>query len=295
MTDAIDSSKPNNLCTTRWPILLVHGIASKRVERLKHWGRIPETLEAYGAEVYLSEQDAWGSFESNAWQLRTFVMQIINEQNVEKINVIAHSKGGIEARLLITLPDMADHIASITTISTPHHGVRALDWLYYLPVTLKRVVSSPIDIICILAGDDNPSFVGAFEGLSAKAMQGFNQTYPLPESVTIHSYTAVQRRLYNDPFLTITSPIVQLVEGDNDGLVSEASASFGEFEGVVNEEGRWGLSHRNIIDHSIPGMLPEEIKRYIGMSRFKRNRNRDNFNVLAWWVELVAGLQQKGY
>ena len=96
----------DDICATRWPILLVHGVGFKQAEKLRLWGRIPETLKAHGARVFISNQDSWGSYESNALQLRIAVNQILEDQQAEKINIIAHSKGGIDARTRASMPPL---------------------------------------------------------------------------------------------------------------------------------------------------------------------------------------------
>ena len=44
-----------------------------------------------------------------------------------KFNIIAHSQGGLDARYLATVLGESHRIASITTISTPHHGTVVSD------------------------------------------------------------------------------------------------------------------------------------------------------------------------
>jgi triacylglycerol lipase len=49
----------------------------------------------------------------------------------KKIHIIAHSMGGLDARLLISrnLKGLRDRIASLTTLCTPHEGSLAADFL----------------------------------------------------------------------------------------------------------------------------------------------------------------------
>ena len=272
----------DNVCATRWPILLVHGVGFKQAEKLRLWGRIPETLRAHGARIFISDQDAWGSFESNALQLRNAVNRILEDQQAEKINIIAHSKGGIDARVLASMPDMRDRIASITTISSPHHGSKSLNWVPFAPDLLKRLVSTVADTFLILIGDDNPSFAFVCQSLSASSMQEFNCLHPAPDTIFMQSYSIVQKKLRTDPFFAPTVLVIRLIEGENDGLVTKNSAVFGNYQGEINESGSWGFSHVHIVDRSF---LPWQY----------RNLNRDGFDVRAWWVELVSDLKNLGY
>ena len=269
-------------CATRWPILLVHGVGFKQAEKHRFWGRIPERLRAHGARVFISNQDGWGSFESNALQLKDIMLRIIDEQQVDKLNILAHSKGGIDVRLLATFPELKDRIASITTISTPHHGAKILDWVPRTPDLLKRIASTVIDALLILIGDDNPSFVYVCQALSASSMQEFNSLYPKPDTIFLQSYSVVQRRIRTDLVFSPTMLLIRMVEGENDGLVTRDSAAFGDYRGEVNENGSWGLSHTDIIDRKLLPIPHSQI-------------NRDGFDVTAWWVELVADLKSLGF
>ncbi|MDR0300711.1 MAG: hypothetical protein LBI04_00160, partial [Treponema sp.] len=101
----------------KYPIVLVHGIiAHDRVDFF--WGRIPKILEEKGMRVFLGNTDSWGDCDSNAKILKSTVEKILLETKAEKVNIIAHSKGGIDSRYLIWKHGFEDKIASLTTIST---------------------------------------------------------------------------------------------------------------------------------------------------------------------------------
>ncbi|MCL2150754.1 MAG: triacylglycerol lipase, partial [Coriobacteriia bacterium] len=136
-----DRQPKDSRCATRWPILLVHGVAFKHAERTRYWGRLPALLRQHGARVYISEQDAWGSIESNARQLQAKLEEVLAAEQTEKVNIIAHSKGGLDSRRLAAFPGIGERIASLTTISSPHHGIKALNWVNRLPETVLKLAS----------------------------------------------------------------------------------------------------------------------------------------------------------
>lgn len=311
-------------CATRWPLLLVHGVGYKQAERFGYWGDIPQLLRAHGAVVYVSDNDAWGTTTSNAAQLETIVQRILVEQQVPCVNIIAHSKGGLDARELVARPAMRGKIASITTLSTPHHGVRSLNWINYAPRLARRILATLSDLTLILWGDDNPSFIQVCQDLSAPAMQQFNQRLPLPADIYFQSFTSIQGHWYEDLFFGLTQPLINWVEGPNDGLVAEASAHFGEYRGVVSSNGDRGYSHRTIVDnHLLVGglqLLADHSQRQtIAVSPTgdrqtlaskentaeaeRRGRSAERAAALAdqsmslatWWLTLVADLKQRGY
>ncbi|MCL2136985.1 MAG: hypothetical protein FWH40_05640 [Coriobacteriia bacterium] len=294
MTDITrtDPGSPSYQCATRWPILLVHGVASRRAERFAYWGRIPETLEQYGARVYVSTQDAWGRYESNAKQLRAEILQILKTEHVEKVNLIAHSKGGLDSRVLATLPDMHNRIASISTLSSPHLGIKSLNWIALTPELVKRVMTTPLDVFFILSGDSNPAFLYVLDDLSERTMQEFNEHYPLPDDVYFQSFSAIKRKISDSGAFALSSSILQVVEGDNDGVVPAWSSDFGNYQGVLNAEGEMGLSHIEITNRSFIVFLAL----LFGIPYDRQDSiSRDGFDVLAWWVEMVAELKQMGF
>ena len=100
---------------TRYPIVLVHGLAMKDTFFMKSFGRIDRILRIQGYTVYKSGVDAVGSVESNAGQLKAEVEEILRETGADKVNIIAHSKGGLDAKWMINHLGMAEKAASLTT------------------------------------------------------------------------------------------------------------------------------------------------------------------------------------
>ena len=94
-------------CKTRYPILLLHGAGFRDLKRPFYWGRIPDALEAHGAALYYGRQDCWASVGDNAQFLKGRLLKILEETGAEKVNIIAHSKGGLDARCAITTLGMS--------------------------------------------------------------------------------------------------------------------------------------------------------------------------------------------
>jgi triacylglycerol esterase/lipase EstA (alpha/beta hydrolase family) len=60
--------------------------------------------------------------------------QILRETGAKKVNLVAHSLGGKDARYLVSALGYGDRVASISTIGTPHRGSwRARERLFCLP------------------------------------------------------------------------------------------------------------------------------------------------------------------
>ena len=87
----------------KYPIVLVHGLAIKNYKFIKSFGKIEKILKDNNFNVYTSNQDGFGSIENNANQLKEEINKILKDNNCEKVNIIAHSKGGLDIKYMIIL------------------------------------------------------------------------------------------------------------------------------------------------------------------------------------------------
>ncbi|MBQ6794723.1 MAG: hypothetical protein IJO83_01100 [Clostridia bacterium] len=234
--------------TLRFPVLFVHGMGFRDRKGLCYWGRIPEAVEKLGCNVFYGEQDSNGSIEANAEFIGNRINEILEETGKERVNIIAHSKGGLDCRYLISTLDFGDKVASLTTISTPHHGSETIDILMKFPDCLVKLVGFCADCCFRLCGDINPSTYTVLKSFTTKASKEFNRENPDNESVYYQSYAFVMKNPFSDIFMCIPNFIVNLVEGENDGLVTPSSAKWSNFKGVFKGCGKRGISHCDEVD-----------------------------------------------
>ncbi len=106
-----------------FPILLVHGYA----EDSSIWNPWINWLAADNfSKVYTItfQNDRCGSVVQHAVELKNMVDRILSETGSQKINIIAHSKGGLDARLYIS-SSILDKVANLIMIATPNSGTPA--------------------------------------------------------------------------------------------------------------------------------------------------------------------------
>lgn len=129
------------------PIVLVHGIArfdivSEILRRLsppslnifdsfRYFNGIPAHLLANGAaeHVFTPNLDFAAPSSRRAVHLKTEIDHYLNQTGRDRVNIIAHSMGGLDARRMIADLGMQDKVASLTTIGTPHRGTVLADHL----------------------------------------------------------------------------------------------------------------------------------------------------------------------
>jgi triacylglycerol lipase len=251
----------------RYPVILVHGInANDRDPNLDSWGRIPETLGQRGIPVFRGNTDAWGTIESNAELLKTAIEQALAETHTEKVNIIAHSKGGIDARYCVWFYDLGERVASVTTIATPHRGWEMADLWYEGKIIHTNLGKGALKLFGSLYGDQNPNVYVLLGQLTSDAMRTFNETV-LPDSRVYYQslYTVIDR---GSGTRTSIYRYVQKQSGRNDGMVSEQSARWGNWRELP-----FTLSHTEITDkkkQDVDGIAIPAIYAAIAEDLYKR-------------------------
>lgn len=264
------------ICRTKYPLLMVHGVFFRDFEHLNYWGRIPEELEKNGARIYYGNHNSASAVRDSAEQLAARVHEIIDKTGCEKVNIIAHSKGGLDSRAMIALTDAAPYVASLTTINTPHRGCQFADYLLNkIPAKQQKAVEKAYNAGAAKLGDVNPDFLAAVHDLTFENCEKFNEEIKDDPNIFYQSVGSKLNKPMSGRFpLNFTYPLVKYFDGANDGLVGEESFSWGENYQFLTVEGKRGISHGDVIDlnrENIPG-----------------------FDVREFYVQLVADLKNKG-
>jgi len=234
--------------TLKYPILLVHGMGFRDRKIFCYWGRIPKVLRSSGAQIYFGEQDSNGTLEDNAQCVAKRIDEVLTETGAEKVNIIAHSKGGLESRYLISTLGYGEKVASLTTISTPHHGSKTVDLLMKTPQWLVRAAAFCVDIWFGLLGDKRPRTYRAICLFKTDMAEVFNQANLDDPGVYYQSYAFVMKSPFSDITMFLPSLVVGMIEGENDGLLTPETAKWGNFQGVCRGNGRRGISHADEVD-----------------------------------------------
>ena len=264
------------VCRTRYPILLVHGVFFRDSAYFNYWGRIPEELERNGATVYYGEHASAKAVRDSAAELSDRIRRLVRESGCEKVNIIAHSKGGLDCRCAITDPEIAALVASLTTVNTPHRGcVFAERLLNTAPESLKNGVAQTYNATLSHFGDQDPDFLCAVSDLTAKACERFNAEWETPKGILYQSIGSRLNRATAGRFpLNLSYRFVKQFDGSNDGLVGEDSFAWGDSFRLLTVSGKRGISHGDVIDLN--------------------RENIDGFDVREFYVELVSQLKERG-
>lgn len=269
--------KDERLCQTRYPILMVHGVFFRDFKYFNYWGRIPKELEAHGAKIFYGNHQSAASVADSGGELACRIKEVVAETGCQKVNIIAHSKGGLDSRYAISRLGMAEYVASLTTINTPHRGCIFADYLLdKIPQAAKDKVAEGYNAALRKLGDENPDFIAAVTDLTASACKRFNQNVPDMQGIYYQSVGSKLNVASGGRFpLNFSHQLVKYFDGANDGLVAEGSFPWGEDYTFLTTSGKRGISHGDMID-------------------LNRENIRD-FDVREFYVGLVNGLKERGY
>ncbi len=264
----------------KYPVLLVHGMGFRDIKLFCYWGRIPKTLQNEGCKVYFGGQDSNGTIENNGKFLSERIKVIIKESGAEKLNVIAHSKGGLDMRNAISAHGMDRYVASLTTISTPHNGSYTMDKLMRLPKFMIKTAAFLSDLWLRILGDKHPDAYRVFESFTTKHAEKFNIENPDSKNVYYQSYAFTFSSAFSDVFMWLTHFIIKCVEGENDGLLTPDAVKWGNFRGVYKGATRRGISHLDEIDFR--------------RMRFTKKEGGGVSDMVRFYTDLVRELSEMG-
>ena len=267
----------DRVCATRYQILMVHGVFFRDFRYLNYWGRIPAALEANGATIFYGNHQSAASVADSGREIADRIQQILKETGCGKVNIIAHSKGGLDSRYAISKLGMAPYVASLTTINTPHRGCEFADYLLgKIPEKQQQTVANAYNSALKKLGDTNPDFIAAVTDLTASACENLNRELPDPQGVYIQSTGSCMKKPSGGRFpLNTTNAFVKQFDGENDGLVGYESFKWGSNFIYLKPQGRRGISHGDVIDLN--------------------RENIDTFDVREFYVELVSDLKRRGF
>ena len=209
------------ITSPRLPIVLVHGLCG--FDELRLAGRdityfrgVRDRLRELSADVHVVQLPPVASVEERAKVLARHLEQLGDR----RVNIIAHSLGGLDARFAIARLGLGNRIASVITIGTPHHGTSVADagWsvVSAMPIPGKNGMIR--------------ESLSAILDLTTKRAMAFNRDIPNDRRVFYGCVVSRVNLGAQDlhPLLRATHGFVRRREGDNDGLVAASSQRWGE-------------------------------------------------------------------
>lgn len=226
---------------TRHPIVLMHGFGL--LAFLARGGHLHEEamhLRLHGLAAFAPNITPYHVIPQRAAMWKQRIDVILEQTGAEKVNLIAHSMGGLDARYLISKMGMAPRIASLTTISSPHRGSSLAQMALKQPERLRELVRSAANWVGENVMEVEADFAAAVESLTPDAVtESFNVDVPDVDTVWYSSWAGSAGKGALNSINPVFRPFNSWLytrEGINDGIVSVASAKWGEFRGEIEAD-----------------------------------------------------------
>ena len=266
------------VCKTKYPLLLVHGVFFRDFDHFNYWGRIPAELEKNGATIYYGEHNSAAAVNDSALELEKRIKEIVEQTGCGKVNIIAHSKGGLDSRTAIATTSARQYVASLTTINTPHRGCEFADYLLgEIPQKQQEMIAKQYNTVAAKMGDKDPDFLAAVYDLTSEKCRERNEIIHDDPDIYYQSVGSVMNEASSGQFpLNFTYRLVKYFDGENDGLVGIDSFNWGSSLQMVRLEkkGR-GISHGDMIDLN--------------------RENLKGLDIREFYVQLVSDLRERGF
>ena len=251
------------VCRTKYPLLLVHGVFFRDFDHFNYWGRIPEELKRNGAVIFYGEHNSAAAVKDSAVELEKRIKEIVQQTGCGKV---------------VSMTSAGQYVASLTTISTPHRGCEFADYLLgEIPEEEQQVIASGYNTVASKLGDRDPDFLAAVYDLTSEKCKERNDVVHDDPNVFYQSVGSVLHGASSGQFpLNFTYHLVKYFDGENDGLVGVDSFEWGSSLNMIRLEkkGR-GISHGDMIDLN--------------------RENIDGLDIREFYVQLVSGLREKGF
>lgn len=226
----------------RHPVVLMHGFGLMAV--LLRGGHLHEEalyMRQHGIQAYAPNVSPYHTVPDRAALWASRMTHVLQETKARKLNLIAHSMGGLDARYLITKLGMHDRVASLITVSTPHRGSAVATMVLEQPDRVQAWISDAANWASEHAMDAGKSDLRqAVREMTPEFLETtFNPEVPDHPDVRYWSYAGRAGKgtdVSINPFLRPLNAYLFAREGVNDGFVSVESARWGTFMGEINAD-----------------------------------------------------------
>jgi triacylglycerol esterase/lipase EstA (alpha/beta hydrolase family) len=213
----------------RHPVVFCHGMLAFTMLRF----RLPNDLNCFsplrdffhsqGVRALFPQVPPTSGIIERAKKLRDQICSWTSEP----VNLICHSMGGLDARYMISHLGMHGHVRTLTTVCTPHRGTSLADWF-------SKNFRSRVPLL--LAMEALGVNVDGFRDCGVSCCKAFNDNTPDHGNICYFSYGAEVTPSRLSPVLRRAWSILHSSEGPNDGMVSVASARWGEYLGTIHAD-----------------------------------------------------------
>lgn len=262
-----------DIIQTKYPIFLCHGFGA--IGSLVKPSPLHDPcmlMREHGVIAFAPNVVPYASIETRAKNWVRLITKVCEDHGFEKVNVVAHSMGGLDMRCALAHLGIADKVASLTTVATPHQGTFLADLILKTPEIITERLS---DIVDWFGNNVYPreksEVLNSVEQLCRGYIQDeFNPNTPNVDGMPYFSYSAAVGKGTDfsiNPVFMFQNNQIFAHEDINDSFVSVQSAQWGEHLGTVP------LSHMNQINVQVSKEnKPKYYDFWIGVVKMLKDR-----------------------
>ena len=258
-----------------YPVVMCHGYGS--VASILKPSPLHDACMLYrshGIAAFAPNAVPYASIEDRAKDWVRHVRRVLDQTGADRVNVIAHSMGGLDLRYAISRLGLGDAVVSLTTLATPHRGSSLAELGLATPARLRDMLSEVFNWLgTSLYPNTNSDVKAALEDLTRNHVGAvFNPSVPDVKGVEYFSWSAAVGKGTKESINSMLIPLNRYIfekEGVNDGFVAAESAVWGNYLGQV------GLSHTEQI--------------HLNLTRAHRDRWHD------FWLQQARLMSESGF
>jgi triacylglycerol lipase len=226
----------------RHPVVLMHGFGMLAVFlRGGHMHDEAMFLRLRGVRAYAPNVSPYHTVPVRADMWKDRIFRILDETGADRVNLIAHSMGGLDARYLISELKMHEVVASLVTVSTPHRGSSLADIVLDRPERIQHWLSDAANWAGTNVMDGGSAdFNQAVKDLTPEYVcESFNPQVKDHPEVRYWSKAGRAGKSTDASINPLLRPMNVMLfnrEGVNDGFVSVDSARWGTFLGTMDAD-----------------------------------------------------------
>jgi triacylglycerol lipase len=260
---------------TEQPIVMMHGFGiGASFRRGGHLHDEAMHLRSRGVRAVAPNVSPYNTVQARCDMWEDRLEGVLDETGADRLSIIAHSMGGLDARSLISTRGWHDTVDVLVTVATPHRGSPIASLTLDQPEAVRKWLVEMADWVGThILEDGSADIRKALHELTPEYVtQTFNEEVPNHPDVEYWSFGCQAgdgTDIPIDPIFRYLNSYLYEREGVNDGIVSVRSARWGEYLGTVDA------------DHA----------RQVGI----RSRLAAEFDANAFYASIAQRLADRGY
>ena len=238
----LEPSPQPSIIPVRTPIVLMHGFGvGASFRRGGHLHQEALHLRSRGVRAIAPNVSPYSTVCARTAQWDDRLRRVLEEVQTQRLVLVAHSMGGLDARYLISEMSWHEQVDALVTIATPHRGSAVASLVLDQPELVRNWLTDAADWLGTHILEDGSADLrqALMEFTPEYIKNTFNPEVPDHPDVAYWSYGCQAGKGTDAPIAPIFRYSNQYLferEGTNDGIVSVQSARWGEYQGTVDAD-----------------------------------------------------------